>query len=138
MGGNGDGVNPESSCDLRVPQLGLGILGRSSGQLQKRGMGAPERVPAHPRDANLLPGGFQVPEKQIGVVESRALSRSENPSFWISIWQPLSQALEGYNSHFWERERAPAALGLRRTNRTAIGGLFDSQFAAIQVYIFPT
>jgi len=100
MGGNGDGVNPESGCDLRVPQLGLRILGRSPGQLQKGCMGAPERVPAHPRHVNFLSGGFQVPEKQIGVVESRALSRSENPSFWISIWQPLSQTFQGYDSRF--------------------------------------
>ncbi len=85
MGGNGDSVNPQSGCDLRGPKLCLGILGRSPGQLQKRGMGTPEGMPAHPRDSDLLSGGFQMPKKQIGIVEDRALARAKHQSFWIPI-----------------------------------------------------
>jgi len=62
MGRNWDGVNPQSGRDLGMPKLRLGILGRASGQLQQRGMGASEGMPAHPRYANLLSGGFQMAE----------------------------------------------------------------------------
>lgn len=82
MGGNRKGVNPKGSGDLRVPELGVRIFGRTTRQLQQGGMGRPEGMQLTQGAPICHPAGFRSRSNRL-VSPNGAPLRVANTKLWL-------------------------------------------------------
>ena len=137
MRGKWDRVYAQGRCDLRVPQLRLRILRRTTRQLQQSGMGAPERVPTDPGQADLPLCGFELPQQQIGIAEGSAFARGENEPLSLESAWTLGARSQRDDQCSRQGKRSFAGFGFGRAEATAINGLFYPQLAFVEIEVLP-
>src|SRR5271157_1027487 len=114
-----------------MPKLRLGVLRRTTSQLQQCGVGSPKRMPAYPRNACELASGLENAEQQVRIVKGCSLARREDQ---LSVYRQRRK-----RPHDRKRQRyfPLASLCLWRAHAAPVIRSLDVQLSPTYVYILP-